>query len=97
LHWEAAEDVVAHLHPGLEFWRNSAHLGWLDHGQAVSCNLTDVALNFCNKLPYEQRIVRYVREHVWHNLMLRYLHQDNLEQSVREQLGHELVDQPSLA
>jgi hypothetical protein len=96
LKWESAENVLAALHDRLEFWGHGAYLALLDNGQPVSLNFTDVVLNFCNKLPYEQRIVHYFRDHLWHELMLRYLHQDNLEQVVDEQLGHELVDTPGL-
>jgi hypothetical protein len=96
LRWESAENIVAKLHSRFEFWQNGAHLGLLDGGQPISFNLTDAALNFCNKLPYEQRVVHYLRDHVWHELMMRYLHQDNLERSVREQLSGELVEQPEL-
>jgi hypothetical protein len=96
LRWESAENTVAKLHPRLEFWRDSAHLGLLDRGQPISFNLTDAALNFCNKLPYEQRVVHYLRDHVWHELMMRYLHQDILEHSMREQLSGELVEQPEI-
>ena len=88
--------MLAKLHERFEFWENSAHLGLLDHGSPVSLNLTDAVLNFCNHLPYEQRIVHYFRDHLWHELMLRYLHQENLEQVVHEQLGYELVDEREL-
>lgn len=90
---ESTEHVLAKLHPRFEFWKDAAHIGLLDHGSPISLNLTDTALNFCNKVPYEKRIVRYFREHLWHELMLRYLHQQNLEQAVHEQLNDELVGQ----
>ena len=96
LKWEPAEAVLGALHARLEFWGKSAYLALLDQGRPVSLNFTDVVLSFCNKLPYEQRIVHYFRDHLWHELMLRYLHQDNLEQMVHEQLGDELVDMPEL-
>ena len=96
LKWDSAESILASLHDRLEFWGRGAYLALLDQGQPVSLNFTDVVLNFCNKLPYEQRVVHYFRDHLWHELMLRYLHQDNLEQMVHEQLGHELVDTPEL-
>jgi len=97
LHWKPAEHLLAELHDRLEFWGRTAYLGLLDNGEAVSLNLTDAVLNFCNKLPYEQRIVHYFRDHLWHELMMRYLHQDSLEQAVYEQLGYELVDEKTLA
>lgn len=97
LKWQPAESLLAKLHARLEFWEHSAYLALLDHGAPVSLNLTDTVLNFCNHLPYEQRVVHYFRDHLWHELMLRYLHQENLEQAVHEQLGEELVDAKSLA
>lgn len=89
---ESAEDVLAELHPRFEFWKDIAHIGLLDSGSPVSLNITDAALNFCNKIPYEQRIVKYFRDHLWHELMLRYMHQTNLEQAIHEQLSGELVE-----
>lgn len=97
LKWQPAENALASLHDRLEFWGRGAHLALLDHGSPVSLNFTDVVLNFCNKLPYEQRIVHYFRDHLWHELMLRYLHQGNLEQVLHEQLGDELVDTAELS
>jgi len=97
LEWRPAERSLAELHDRLEFWGRTAYLGLLDHGDAISLNLTDTVLNFCNKLPYEQRVVHYFRDHLWHELMMRYLHQDSLEQAVHEQLGYELVDEKTLA
>lgn len=97
LHWQAAENVLAALHDRLEFWGHGAHLALLDNCEPVSLNFTDAVLNFCNRLPYEQRLVRYFRDHLWHELMLRYLNQENLEQMVHEQLGDELVDTAELS
>jgi hypothetical protein len=97
LQWHAAEDTLAKLHPRFEFWQHGAHLGLLHEGETVSLNFLDVVLNFCNKLPYEQRIVTYLRDHLWHELMLRYMQQTSLEQTVHEQLSDELVDQQALA
>ncbi len=97
LQWKPAENILAELHDRLEFWGRGVHLALLDHGTPVSLNFTDAVLNFCNKLPYEQRIVHYFRDHLWHELMLRYLNQENLEQVVHEQLGDELVDEAELS
>jgi hypothetical protein len=96
LQWHSAEDLLADLHPRFEFWQNAAHLGHLHQGETVSLNFLDAVMNFCNKLPYEQRIVSYLRDHLWHELMLRYLQQSSLEQTVHEQLSDELVDQSTL-
>ena len=69
------EHTLSKLHPRFEFWNGKAHTGFLDGIQPVSMNIVDMALNFCNQLPYEKRIVKYFREHLWHELMLRYMHQ----------------------
>lgn len=87
LRWHNAEDVLAKLHPRFEFWQGSGHLGLLAKGSAVSLNLMDSVLSFCNRLPYEQRFSRYVRDRIWHELLLRYMRQGNIEQKVHRQLG----------
>jgi hypothetical protein len=92
LTWQPVESTLAKLLDRFAFWKHASHVGLLDHGEPVSLNLTDAALNFCNHLPYEQRVAHYFRDHLWHELMLRYMHQDNLEQTVHDQLGNELVD-----
>lgn len=92
LRWHAAEDVLGKLHPRFEFWKGSGHLGLLAKGDTVSLNIMDAVLNFCNTLPYERRLVRYARSHMWHELLLRYMRQGNIERTVHEQLSDELVD-----
>lgn len=96
LGWHTAEDALAELHPRFEFWQHGAHLGLAHQGEAVSLNFLDAVLNFCNKLTYEQRVMTYLRDHLWHELMLRYMQQDTLEQTVHKQLNDELVDQSVL-
>lgn len=97
LSWRSVESTIVKLHPAFEFWHGAGHIGFLQDGQPVSFNLTDAALNFCNHMPYEQRIVQYFRDHLWHELMLRYMHQGNLEQLLHEQLADELLDAKALA
>jgi hypothetical protein len=92
LRWHSAEDVLGKLHPRFEFWKGSGHLGLLTKGDTVSLNIMDAVLNFCNALPYERRLVRYARSHMWHELLLRYMRQGNIERTVHEQLGDELAD-----
>jgi hypothetical protein len=101
LSWQTAEDALASIHPRFEFWKGAAHIGLLPHdgreGGAVSANFLDAVLNFCNKLPYEQRVVHYLRDHIWHELMIRYMRQGNLQRNIHEQLSGELVDADLLA
>ncbi len=89
LEWHEAEDVLTQLEPSLAFWQDTQHLYLLHDGQPVSCNMFDVALNYCNHLPFEERAVHFLRDHLWHELMLRYLHQENLESAVLGQLEPE--------
>jgi hypothetical protein len=92
LQWHDAEAVLARLHPALEFWHTTQYVGMLHDGQPVSMNILDVALGYCNHLSFTDRIVHYMREHVWHELMARYLHQENLELAVQQQLSRELLE-----
>ncbi len=92
LQWQAAEDVLAELHPRFAFWQTVGHIGHFEGGHTVSLNLIDSVLNFCNMLPFEQRVVRYARGRLWHELMLRYMRQSGIEQVMHEQLGGELIN-----
>lgn len=91
LQWISGEKTLAALEPTLKFWEGSENLGLLDEsGQIVSCNALDVALSYCNHLPFADRIVHFVRDNLWHELMTNYLNQDNLETAVHQQLSAEL-------
>jgi hypothetical protein len=82
-----------HANPATNDFSNQS----LNHkGEIVSLNLIDAVLNFCNTLPYERRFVRYARDHIWHELMLRYMHQDGIERTVHQQLTAELVGESAL-
>jgi hypothetical protein len=92
LQWGSGEDLLAKLDDRLSFWQGTESLGLLDtDGAIVSCNALDVALNCCNKLPFASRVVHFVRDNMWHELMMRYLHQENLETAVRQQLAGNLA------
>ena len=91
LAWTNGEDLLASLDLSLGFWRGTAHLGLLHDGAIVSLSALDVALGYCNQLSFGDRIVHFVRDNLWHELMMRYLHQDNLEAAVHQQLAGELT------
>ncbi len=91
LQWVVSEDVIAGLEPSLNFWKDTQCLGLLHDNEIVSCNVLDVALSYCNHLPFADRIVHFVRNSLWHELMVRYLNQDNLEAAVHRQLSAELA------
>ncbi len=92
LEWDEGETVLTRLDPELAFWQGSEHLGLLHEGAIVSCNVLDVALGYCNHLDFTDRIVHFVRDNVWHELMMRYLNQENLEAAVHRQLAGELTE-----
>jgi hypothetical protein len=96
LSWHSIELVLEHLEPSLGFWRSTQHVSLLHDRQPVSFNIIDVALSVCNKLPYENRIVHYARLSLWHELLLKYLKHDSVEQTVLGQLQSELVEEPAL-
>ncbi|HUD10694.1 MAG TPA: hypothetical protein VMR28_03420 [Candidatus Saccharimonadales bacterium] len=92
-----AEKALAHVVPALEFWENTAPLALVKNGQTVSLNMLDVALSVANQLPFVDRVVHYVRDRVWQELLTSYLNPYNLERVLR-QLGDEVVEPaPTLA
>jgi len=88
------EDSLISLEPSLEFWRGTNWLAFGQGGDAVSINITDVAIASSNNLPYNKRLLDNFRNSVWTELMIRYLQQNLLEEKVLAQLNDQLVDRP---
>jgi hypothetical protein len=97
LSWHAVEHSVSSIAPELAFWVDTDHLALLEAGQPVSMNLLDVALAVCNDLPYEQRIVHYLRHSLGAELLLKYLKHDAVETVVARHLDAGLATEPALA
>jgi hypothetical protein len=97
LRWHDAEKLLTELRPTLSFWEDTQYVCTLHDNEPVSFNILDVALGYCNHLSFNDRIVHFVREHLWHELMSRYLHEENLEAAVHQQLSRDLVDEIALA
>lgn len=91
LEWHHAETDLAQAIPALEFWHDTVALGMLDNDQAVSFNIFDVALGLSKDVSFKDRVLQFLRGNLWHELMLRYLHQSNVEEVVIQQLDHELA------
>lgn len=89
--WHPIEKTLSAIDPDLDFWHQSAHLGLLKDKRPVSLNIVDAALNYCNQLPFEQRIVHYFQRSLWHELLLRYLHPDSVEKLINNELQPELA------
>ena len=75
----------------MEFWRHSSSLSLLHNHEPVSMNIIDVALNYCNQLPFENRIVHYFRHNLWHELLIRYLKHGAVESTVLGGLQSRLI------
>jgi len=96
LAWFDAETLLKDLKPALGFWEGTAALSFLYEGDPVSLNVLDVALGHCNNLGFADRIIHFVRENIWHELMMRYLNQENLGQAIQQQLAQDLVGEQAL-
>lgn len=96
LSWHSIEKVLAHIEPSFEFWHHTSHLGLALGGQAVSLNILDAALNFCNNMPFASRVSHYGRTSLWHELVLRYLRPEMVEQAIASELQPQLVQEEVL-
>jgi hypothetical protein len=68
-----AEAAIAEFVPALEFWEDTAGLAHVVNGQVVSLNMFDVALGTANGLALEQGIIKHAQQHVWSDVIVRYL------------------------
>lgn len=94
--WHSVEKALSFIEPSLAFWHHTATLGLMADHHPVSLNVVDVALNFCNQLPYEKRLAHYFRRSLWGELLIRYLKHDAVEQAVLSSLESKLVDAEAL-
>ncbi len=88
--WHPIEHTLSAIEPRLAFWHNTQHLGLLHGRRPVSLNIVDAALNYCNQLPFEKQLAHYFRRALWHELQLRYLRHDTVEQTVMAALQPKL-------
>lgn len=86
LSWRDAEDALAEVDESLGFWRDTQYICTLSDDKPVSLNLIDVVMNRCNHISFGERLAQFAREHLWSELMSRYMHASNLESSVQQEL-----------
>ena len=91
--WHPIEQTLSAIEPCFDFWQRSAHLGLLHERQPVSLNVLDAALNYCNQLPFERRVVQYFQHSLWHELLLGYLQHKPVEQTVMAELQPQLAEE----
>jgi len=89
--WQSVEKVLSHIEPSFAFWHDSAHVGLLHDHHPVSLNVVDAAMNLCNNLLFEERVSTAYQKSLWHELLLRYLKHDTVEQTVLMQLEPQLA------
>jgi hypothetical protein len=94
--WHPIEQALGAIEPGFKFWQNSAHLGLLRDRHPVSLNVVDAALNYCNQLPFERRVVQHFQRSLWHELLLRYLRHEPVEQTILAELQPQLATETAL-
>jgi hypothetical protein len=92
LFWRKAEDVLFRIEPALHFWYNMDFVAAKLHNQLVSFNLMDLAVDYVNNVPFQQRTVHHVRSSLWNELFTRYIGQPALEYQVIQQLAR--TEQP---
>ena len=95
--WQPVEKTLAQIEPSLKFWEHTNHLGVLDGREPVSMNIVDVAMNFCNKIDYKDRGVHYFQRSLWHELLMRYLRHQPIEDSILTELQPQLAAERAIA
>jgi hypothetical protein len=95
--WQNIEHVLAAIEPTLKFWEGTSYLGLLKNEIAVSCNLTDLILSYCNRLPFDTRLLHHFRQSLMTELSLRYLDADTLHEAITGQFTKQLAAEPAVA
>ncbi|PIZ61458.1 hypothetical protein COY17_04395 [Candidatus Saccharibacteria bacterium CG_4_10_14_0_2_um_filter_52_9] len=95
--WHSVERTLSAIEPSFKFWHDTAHLAVLHDRKPVSFNLVDTALSACNQLAFEQRVVHHFQKSLWHELLLRYLRHQPVEDTVLAELQPQLVEEAALA
>jgi hypothetical protein len=90
--WHPIEQTLSTIEPTFRFWQDSAHLGLLHERGPVSLNVIDAALNYCNQVPFESRVAHYFQHSLWHELLMRYLKRETVEQAVLGELQPQLAE-----
>jgi hypothetical protein len=94
--WHSVEKVLTHIEPSFGFWQPGALIGKVVDGMPLSFNVLDNALNVCNQRSFEQRTTHYFQHSLWHELIMRYLKPEVLEQTILQELQPQLAFAPAL-
>jgi hypothetical protein len=96
LSWYNIEDTLVQIEPSFKFWQGSAHLGVVHNHEPVSLNVVDAALNYCNRLPFERRLLDYFQRSLGQELSLGYLQHGRIEQAILGVLQPQFATEPAL-
>jgi hypothetical protein len=91
--WYPVEETLSLIEPSFRLWQGSSHLGILHEGKAVSMNVIDAALNYCNDLSFEDRITHYFKHSLWNEMLLRYLRRDAVEETIAAEVQPQLAEE----
>lgn len=91
LHWRRAEDLLFHIDPSLEFWKDLDYVALNYDDFPVAFNLFDVSFAYSNREPYERRYSYHFRESLWNEIFIRYMGFPNLKNQVLQQLDNDLI------
>lgn len=97
LHWRKAEEELYRIDPELEFWKDRDFVALMFEDRPLPFNMMDVAAAYCNKTPYEDRVIYHFRESLWNEIFIRYMGQKTLEQQVLNQLDNDMIEPEDLA
>lgn len=96
LHWRKAEESLYLIDPELEFWKDMDYVALMHDGRPTTFNLMDVSVGYCNKTPYEQRVIYHFRESLWNEIFIRYMGHKNLENQILKQLDNDVIKPETL-
>ena len=94
--WEPIENSLAKIDDNMVFWKGSSALG-LAENRALSFNVIDVAANLCNSLPYHDSVASFFQKNLWHELMMRYMQHEPVENSLLSNLQPQYAEERALA
>ncbi|MBI1856948.1 hypothetical protein HY003_02170 [Candidatus Saccharibacteria bacterium] len=97
LHWRKAEEVLFKMEPALHFWYDMDYVAVMHAGRPLPISLLDIAADFINDKPYEQRAIYHFRDSLWNEIFVRYMGQKTLENQILRQLDNEMIAPESIA
>ncbi len=87
LEWRKAEAVLYAIEPALYFWFDMDYVAAHRSSDSISFNLMDNALNYVNRLPYENRLAVHFNNSLINELMMRYIGEPPMENLIVKQLS----------